>query len=53
MRICRIDVVYMERGMLEVELAGKGERGRSKRLLMNLVRENMHVDGAKEEDGNR
>ena len=46
----RRDQEYIERKMMEMELPGKGKRGRPKRRFLDVVKEDMGEVGAKEMD---
>ena len=46
----RRDVSYIGRMMLKMELPGKKKSGRPKRRFIDIVREDMQVVGATEED---
>ena len=48
--VMRRDKEYLGRKMIEMELPGKRKRGRPKRRLLNLVKEDMKEVGAKETD---
>ena len=48
--VMRRDKEYLGRKMIEMELPGKRKRGRPKRRLLNLVKEDMREVGAKETD---
>lgn len=47
-RVQRGDAEYIGRRMLKVELAGKRKRRRPTRRVMDVVREDMEVDGMTE-----
>ena len=50
MDVQRTDDGCTGRRMLKMELPGKRKRGRSKRRFIDMVREDMQVVGATEED---
>ena len=48
--VMRRDKEYVGKKIIELELPGKRKRGRQKRRFLNLVKEDMREDGAKETD---
>ncbi|KAF7688951.1 hypothetical protein HF521_013758, partial [Silurus meridionalis] len=46
----RRDMGYISRRMLRMETPGRRKRGRTRRRFMDVVRENMQVDGLKGAD---